>query len=239
MAKRSIRKLIAIARREAYKALKFHIKGMMWFDTVTVDTHHSLLSVDYMTYFWSHLANACISLRPLSVGEICATPKEVSLKLTGCINPFAGSLKISLRKTEFFLKHYDYRLACGPSYPGGTVLNVRTDDIVQMIVAYDQEAERCATVVTEAIRECNTEAVALDIALATARSIAEDIIKHERINIEANQAGHSRIQYTISLEDNPFGETDFWASFSEFRPRLMRAVRRLRQKGGKVCYEEI
>ena len=108
-----------------------------------------------------------------------------------------------------------------------------------MIVAYDHEAERCATVVTEAIRECNTEAVALDIALATARSIAEDIIKHERINIEANQAGHSRIQYTISLEDNPFGETDFWASFSEFRPRLTRAVRRLRQKGGNVSYEGI
>lgn len=237
MAKRSIRKLIAIARREAYKALKFHIKGMMWFDTVTEDTHHTLLSDDYLTYFWSHIANACNTLRPLGAGEICATPKEVSLKLTGGINPVAGSLKISLRNSEFFLKHYDYRLSCGPSYPGGTVLNVRTDDIAQMIVAYDKEAERCASVVTDAIRECNVEAVALDIALATARSIAEDIIKHERINIEANQAGASRIKYTVTFKDDPFVETEFWASFSEFKPRLMRAVKHLQHMRRKSYLE--
>ena len=230
MAKRSIRKLIAIARREAYKALKFHIKGMMWFDTVTVDTHHTILSDDYMQYFWSHLVTACNSLRPLEVGEICATPKEVSLKLTGSVNPFAGSWKVTLPHSEFFLKHYDYRLSCGPSYPGSTVLNVRTDDIAQMIVAYDHEMERRYAVATSAIHECNAEAVALDIALTTARALADDIINDEKIEIRADQAGASRIQYTIQLMDKPFVETEFWASMSEFKPRLLRAIRNLHHK---------
>ena len=230
MAKRSIRKLVAIARREAYKALKFHIKGMMWFDTVTVDTHHTILSDDYMQYFWSHLVTACNSLRPLEVGEICATPKEVSLKLTGSVNPFAGSWKVTLPHSEFFLKHYDYRLSCGPSYPGSTVLNVRTDDIAQMIVAYDNEMERRDAVATSAIHECNAEAVALDIALTTARALADDIINREKIEIRADQAGASRIQYTIQLMDKPFVETEFWASMSEFKPRLLRAIRNLHHK---------
>ena len=230
MAKRSIRKLVAIARREAYKALKFHIKGMMWFDTVTVDTHHTIVSDDYMQYFWSHLVTACNSLRPLEVGEICATPKEVSLKLTGSVNPFAGSWKVTLPHSEFFLKHYDYRLSCGPSYPGSTVLNVRTDDIAQMIVAYDHEMERRYAVATSAIHECNAEAVALDIALTTARALADDIINGEKIEIRADQAGASRIQYTIQLMDKPFVETEFWASMSEFKPRLLRAIRNLHHK---------
>lgn len=230
MAKRSIRKLVAIARREAYKALKFHIKGMMWFDTVTEDTHHTILSDDYMQYFWSHLVTACNSLRPLEVGEICATPKEVSLKLTGSVNPFAGSWKVTLPHSEFFLKHYDYRLSCGPSYPGSTVLNVRTDDIAQMIVAYDHEMERRDAVATNAIHECNAEAVALDIALTTARALADDIINREKIEIRADQAGASRIQYTIQLMDKPFVETEFWASMSEFKPRLLRAIRNLHHK---------
>jgi len=230
MAKRSIRKLIAIARREAYKALKFHIKGMMWFDTVTVDTHHTILSDDYMQYFWSHLVTACNSLRPLEAGEICATPKEVSLKLTGSVNPFAGSWKVTLPHSEFFLKHYDYRLSCGPSYPGSTVLNVRTDDIAQIIVAYDHEMERRDAVATNAIHECNAEAVALDIALTTARALADDIINREKIEIRADQAGASRIQYTIQLMDKPFVETEFWASMSEFKPRLLRAIRNLHHK---------
>lgn len=230
MAKRSIRKLIAIARREAYKALKFHIKGMMWFDTVTVDTHHTILSDDYMQYFWSHLVTACNSLRPLEAGEICATPKEVSLKLTGSINPFAGSWKVTLPHSEFFLKHYDYRLSCGPSYPGSTVLNVRIDDIAQIIVAYDHEMERRDAVATNAIHECNAEAVALDIALTTARALADDIINREKIEIRADQAGASRIQYTIQLMDKPFVETEFWASMSEFKPRLLRAIRNLHHK---------
>lgn len=230
MAKRSIRKLVAIARREAYKALKFHIKGMMWFDTVTVDTHHTILSDDYMQYFWSHLVTACNSLRPLEVGEICATPKEVSLKLTGSVNPFAGSWKVTLPHSEFFLKHYDYRLSCGPSYPGSTVLNVRTDDIAQMIVAYDHEMERRDAVATNAIHECNAEAVALDIALTTARALADDIINREKIEIRADQAGASRIQYTIQLMDKPFVETEFWASMIEFKPRLLRAIRNLHHK---------
>ena len=230
MAKRSIRKLVAIARREAYKALKFHIKGMMWFDTVTVDTHHTILSDDYMQYFWSHLVTACNSLRPLEVGEICATPKEVSLKLTGSVNPFAGSWKVTLPHSEFFLKHYDYRLSCGPSYPGSTVLNVRTDDIAQIIVAYDHEMERRDAVATNAIHECNAEAVALDIALTTARALADDIINGEKIEIRADQAGASRIQYTIQLMDKPFVETEFWASMSEFKPRLLRAIRYLHHK---------
>lgn len=230
MAKRSIRKLIAIARREAYKALKFHIKGMMWFDTVTVDTHHTILSDDYMQYFWSHLVTACNSLRPLEAGEICATPKEVSLKLTGSINPFAGSWKVTLPHSEFFLKHYDYRLSCGPSYPGSTVLNVRIDDIAQIIVAYDHEMERRDAVAINAIHECNAEAVALDIALTTARALADDIINREKIEIRADQAGASRIQYTIQLMDKPFVETEFWASMSEFKPRLLRAIRNLHHK---------
>lgn len=230
MAKRSIRKLIAIARREAYKALKFHIKGMMWFDTVTVDTHHTILSDDYMQYFWSHLVTACNSLRPLEAGEICATPKEVSLKLTGSVNPFAGSWKVTLPHSEFFLKHYDYRLSCGPSYPGSTILNVRTDDIAQIIVAYDHEMERRDAVATNAIHECNAEAIALDIALTTARALADDIINREKIEIRADQAGASRIQYTIQLMDKPFVETEFWASMSEFKPRLLRAIRNLHHK---------
>ena len=203
---------------------------MMWFDTVTVDTHHTIVSDDYMQYFWSHLASACNSLRPLEVGEICATPKEVSLKLTGRINSFAGLWKVTLPHSEFFLKHYDYRLSCGPSYPGSTVLNVRTDDIAQMIVAYDHEMERRDAVATNAIHECNAEAVALDIALTTARALADDIINREKIEIRAVQAGASRIQYTIQLMDKPFVETEFWASMSEFKPRLLRAIRNLHHK---------
>ena len=203
---------------------------MMWFDTVTVDTHHTILSDDYMQYFWSHLVTACNSLRPLEVGEICATPKEVSLKLTGSVNPFAGSWKVTLPHSEFFLKHYDYRLSCGPSYPGSTVLNVRTDDIAQMIVAYDHEMERRDAVATNAIHECNAEAVALDIALTTARALADDLINREKIEIRADQAGASRIQYTIQLMDKPFVETEFWASMSEFKPRLLRAIRNLHHK---------
>ena len=203
---------------------------MMWFDTVTVDTHHTILSDDYMQYFWSHLVTACNSLRPLEAGEICATPKEVSLKLTGSVNPFAGSWKVTLPHSEFFLKHYDYRLSCGPSYPGSTVLNVRTDDIAQIIVAYDHEMERRDAVATNAIHECNAEAVALDIALTTARALADDIINREKIEIRADQAGASRIQYTIQLMDKPFVETEFWASMSEFKPRLLRAIRNLHHK---------
>jgi hypothetical protein len=203
---------------------------MIWFDTVTVDTHHTILSDDYMQYFWSHLVTACNSLRPLEVGEICATPKEVSLKLTGSVNPFAGSWKVTLPHSEFFLKHYDYRLSCGPSYPGSTVLNVRTDDIAQIIVAYDHEMERRDAVATNAIHECNAEAVALDIALTTARALADDIINREKIEIRADQAGASRIQYTIQLMDKPFVETEFWASMSEFKPRLLRAIRNLHHK---------
>ena len=203
---------------------------MMWFDTVTVDTHHTILSDDYMQYFWSHLVTACNSLRPLEAGEICATPKEVSLKLTGSVNPFAGSWKVTLPHSEFFLKHYDYRLSCGPSYPGSTVLNVRIDDIAQIIVAYDHEMERRDAVATNAIHECNAEAVALDIALTTARALADDIINREKIEIRADQAGASRIQYTIQLMDKPFVETEFWASMSEFKPRLLRAIRNLHHK---------
>ena len=114
--------------------------------------------------------------------------------------------------------------------PGSTVLNVRTDDIAQMIVAYDHEMERRDAVATSAIHECNAEAVALDIALTTARALADDIINGEKIEIRADQAGASRIQYTIQLVDKPFVETEFWASMSEFKPRLLRAIRNLHHK---------
>lgn len=80
ISERSIRKVIARARREAHKALKYHIKGMVWVDEVIVDTHLKIFSDDYLKYFWSHLAAACSLLRPL----------------TGEVHPVAGSMKVSL-----------------------------------------------------------------------------------------------------------------------------------------------
>ena len=230
MSKRSIRKVTAIARREAYKALKYHIKGLMWVDNVTVDTHLALFSKDYMAYFWSHLASACNNLRTLTDDELCATPNEVSMKLTGCMNPAAESLKIRLTNSVFFLKIYNDRLSCGPSRHGNTVLNVRTDDIAQMIVAYDHETERCAKIVTDAINECNAEAVAMDIALTTAHSIAKDIIEREGIDIEADQAGRTHVHYRVTLRNNPIIEAGFWSSMDDFRARLLHTARYLHHK---------
>ena len=44
MSRKSIRKVTATARREANIALKHHIKGYMWVDTVTADTHLQICS---------------------------------------------------------------------------------------------------------------------------------------------------------------------------------------------------
>lgn len=239
MSRRSIRKVIATARRESYKALKYHIKGMQWVDNVTVDTHLTIFSNDYMMYFWSHLATACTALRPLEADEPCATPREVSVRLTGKVHPVAGCMKISMPHSVFFLKTYDGRLSCGPHYLGNTVLNIRTEDIAELIAAYDNEIGRCPSVVTGAISECNAEAVALDIALTTARTIAEDIIRQEGIDIEADEAGRGRVHYTITLQRNPVVDTDFWASTVDLKKRLLRAIRHLRHKEYKLYRQGI
>ena len=51
MSRKSIRTVTATARREANIALKHHIKGHMWVDTVTANTHLQIFSEDYLVYF--------------------------------------------------------------------------------------------------------------------------------------------------------------------------------------------
>ena len=77
MSRRSIRKVIARARRESYVALKYHIKGMMWVDEVTVDTHLKIFSDDYMKYFeMEKKAHANIKEKGMTYRAISSTGKE-------------------------------------------------------------------------------------------------------------------------------------------------------------------
>lgn len=232
MSRRSIRKITAIARRESYRALKHHIKGHMWVDTVTEDTHLHIFSDDYLKYFWSHLTTACNSLRPLADGEICATPEEVCTRIDGKEPAVrvAGYIKIVLSHSEFFLKRYGDRLSCGPHFPGNTVLNINADDMAGLIAAYDLEVIRKGEVTARAIQECNAEAVAQDIALANAKAAAVDIITREGIEIEVTHVGRQRVKYLVTLSRDPCLDTEFWADMKELRPRLTRAVRVLHHK---------
>ena len=63
MAKRSIRKIIAGARRESFRGLKYQIRGRMCVDDITVDTHLAVFSEEYMRLFWSHLITGCTFLQ--------------------------------------------------------------------------------------------------------------------------------------------------------------------------------
>lgn len=231
MSRRSIRKVIARARRESYVALKYHIKGMMWVDEVTVDTHLKIFSDDYMKYFWSHLATACTSLRHLRGDETCATPNSVAALISSnqITAPFAGSVRIRMAQSTFYLKEYGDRISCGPEYPGNTVLNLNADDIAQIIGAYDREELRCDEVVAKAINECRRDEIAIRIAAASAEAIAGDILKREDVMIDALQVGTHRVKYSVMTRNQIF-DADFWASSDEFKPRLLRAIRHLRHK---------
>lgn len=231
MSKRSIRKVTAIARREAYKALKYHIKGLMWVDNVTVDTHLALFSKDYMAYFWSHLASACNNLRPLTDDELCATPKSVADLISSrhTLDPFTSSAMVCMAHSTFYLKEYDGRISCGPEYPGNTVLNLSADDLAKMIVVYDGEVLRCDCVVTRAINECRREEIAIKVANASAEAVAGDILKKEDVQIDAVQVGTHRVKYSVMTRNQIF-DVYFWANADEFKQRLSRAIRHLRHK---------
>ena len=181
MSRRSIRKIIAKARRNSFRGLKQQIRGSMWVDDITVNTHLAVFSDEYMRLFWSHLITGCTFLRRLGT--------------------YDGATKIHM--------------------------NVRADDAIGLITAYDEEVRRCEEVVSKAIREALAEAVALEIALATAQTVAGDIITRYGIDIEATDAGNQRVRYSVSLRRDPFFETEFWASMEEFNLRLMKAVRSL------------
>ena len=219
MSKRSIRKVIARARRNSYIALKFHIKGLMWVDDVTVDSHLKIFSDDYMKYFWSHLATSCTFLRPLSDNDVCATPKSVCelIPSDSSIEPFAGSVRVRMPQSSFYLKEYGARISCGPEYPGNTVLNARAADIAQLMVAYDKEVSRCNAVVTKAINECRREEIAIRIATASAEAVAGAILRKENIRIDAVQVGTHRVKYSV-MTLNQIYDVDFWASTDEFKP---------------------
>lgn len=234
MSKRSIRKVVARARREAYQALKYYIKSLMWVEQVTIDDHLSIFVDVYKDYFWSHLASACQTLRPLAEGEKCATAKEISIRMIRSLYPFGGYMRVSLTHSTFYLKEFDDQLSCGPHFPGDTVLNATTDDISELIVAYDNETQRCHSVVQAAINECNAEAVALEMVLASARSLAENVIMREGIALEADQVGTTRAHYIITLKHNPLIEVSFWATIEEFRPRLSNAIRSLHHRESRT-----
>lgn len=229
MSRRSIRKIIARARRDSYRALKSHIMGMICFDDITVESHLVAFSQEYMRVFWSHLATGCSYLRRLTEEETCATPKEI-IKEIGrqcTIGIHAGTIEIQMRDSIFYLKEYGDLISCGPNSYGNTVLNIRLEDVVGLITAYDNEARRCSEVVPGAIREALAESVALEIALTNAKTAAKDIINRHGIEIEATDVGSQRVKYSVSLRRNPLFETRFWASMDELKPRLMCAVRSL------------
>ena len=240
MSRRSIRKVIARARREAYIALKYHVKGLMWVDNVTVDSHLGIFSDDYMKYFWSHLTTSCSFLRPLQGNGPRATPESIAELISSghTIDTFAGTVRVRLPHSTFYLKEYTGSLSCGPDYAGNTVLDMRPEDVAELIRAYDQEVRRCDEVVPKAIREALAESVALAIALAAARRVAGDLISRHGIEIEATDAGKQRVKYTVSFRRDPVHEVVFWASMDELRPRLMSAVRSLLAKKGRVSTDE-
>ena len=229
MSRRSIRKIIAKARRNSFRGLKQQIRGSMWVDDITVNTHLAVFSDEYMRLFWSHLITGCTFLRQLNKDETCAKPKDIIRKVNReyTIDAHDGATKIHMKDSTFYLKEYGDLLSCGPRSHGNAVLNVRADDAIGLITAYDEEVRRCEEVVSKAIREALAEAVALEIALATAQTVAGDIITRYGIDIEATDAGNQRVRYSVSLRRDPFFETEFWASMEEFNLRLMKAVRSL------------
>lgn len=232
MSRRSIRKIIAKARRNSFRGLKRQIKGSMWVDDITVNTHLAVFSDEYMRLYWSHLITGYTFLRRLGKDETCASPKNIIRKVNReyTIGAYDGTTKIQMKYSTFYLKEYGELLSCGPSSHGNAVLNVRADDAIGLITAYDEEVRRCEEVVSKAIREALAEAVALEIALATAQTVAGDIITRYGIDIEATDAGNQRVRYSVSLRRDPFFETEFWASVEEFNLRLMKAVRSLEHR---------
>jgi hypothetical protein len=135
-----------------------------------------------------------------------------------------------MKDSTFYLKEYGDLLSCGPSSHGNAVLNVRADDAIGLITAYDEEVRRCTEVVSKAIREALAEAVALEIALTTAKTVADDIITRYGLDIVATDAGSQRVKFLVTFSRNPIFEKEFWASLDDFRPRLMDAVRSLQHQ---------
>lgn len=229
MSRRSIRKIIACARRKTFRGLKHQIRDTMYVDDITVDTHIAAFSDEYMRLFWSHLVTGYITLRRLGIAETCATPKEIIRKVSRqyTIGVHNGATKIHLKDSTFYLKEYGDLLSCGPRSHGNAVLNISADDAVGLITAYDEEVRRCNEMVSKAIREALAEAVALEIVLTTAKTMADDIITWYKLDIEAIEAGSHRVKFLVTFRRNPIFEKEFWASMDEFRPRLMHAVRSL------------
>jgi hypothetical protein len=174
MSRRSIRKIIAKARRNSFRGLKQQIRGTMWVDDITVDTHLAVFSDEYMRLFWSHLITGCTFLRRLGKDETCARPKDIIRKVNReyTIGAYDGATKIHMKDSTFYLKEYGDLLSCGPNNYGNTVLKITAEDAVGLITAYDQEIRRCNEIVAKAIREALAEAVALRIVLTTAKARA-------------------------------------------------------------------
>lgn len=232
MAKRSIRKIIAGARRESFRGLKHQIRSRMCVDDITVDTHLEVFSEEYMRLFWSHLIKGCNLLRRLGKDETCARPKDIIRKASRqcTIGVYNGATKIHLKDSTFYIKEYGELLSCGPHSHGNAVLNIRADDAIGLITAYDEEVRRCNEVVSKAIKEALAEAVVLEIALTTVRTVADDIITRYGLDIEATDAGRHRVRFLVTFSRNPIFEKEFWASLDEIRPRLMDAVRSLQHQ---------
>ena len=83
---------------------------------------------------------------------------------------------------------------------------------------------------SKALKEALTGAAALEIALTTAKTVADDIITKYGLDIEATDAGRQRVKFLVTFNRNPIFEKEFWASLDEFRPRLMGAVRSLQHQ---------
>lgn len=232
MSKRSIRKIIAKARRYSFRGLKHQIRGTIFVDYITEETHLAAFSEEYMNLFWSHLVKGCFTLRKLGKDETCATPKEIIRKVRRqyTIGVYDGATKIHLKNSTFYLKEYGELLSCGPHSYGNAVLDIRADDAVGLMTAYDQEIRRCNEVVSKAIKEALAEAAALEIALTTAKTVAGDIITRYGLDIEATDVGIKGVRFEVSPSRDPIFVKRFWASMDELRPRLMDAVRSLQHQ---------
>ena len=90
MSRRSIRKIIAKARRNSFRGLKQQIRGTMWVDDITVDTHLAVFSDEYMRLFWSHLITECTFLR---------TPKQID-RLAELLQPEKFTLRRNVLLTN-------------------------------------------------------------------------------------------------------------------------------------------
>ena len=157
-------------------------------------------------------------MRRLGKDETCARPKDIIRKVSRqyTIGAYNGATKIHLKDSTFYIKEYGELLSCGPYSFGNAVLNIKADDAVGLMTAYDQEIRRCNEVVSKAIKEALTEAAALEIALTTAKTVADDIITRYGLDIEATDAGSQRVKFTVNFSRS--GRSGRWRLRNSWLP---------------------